>query len=199
MGCTSPGTCSPTPKCRCSTPGCPTPWAPIGARSASWPASSPKPPWWCRATGRRPTATRPAAGWPPTSATSTSYTPAPTRDWRVTSCASSTGSSWRSWGRAPPGEQSVTAQPGDLAPLALGGPAGASLASRDCGLLDLRGRRRGLVDHRLGGHRGTHPFAQRFADDDDAFARPAAHHQDRKSTRLNSSYVAISYAVFCLK
>src|SRR5690625_6232691 len=27
--------------------------------------------------------------------------------------------------------------------------------------------------------------------------RPA--HQDRKSTRLNSSHVAISYAVFCLK
>src|SRR5690625_7051177 len=28
----------------------------------------------------------------------------------------------------------------------------------------------------------------------------AAHHrQDRKSTRLNSSHVAISYAVFCLK
>src|SRR5690625_5762797 len=25
------------------------------------------------------------------------------------------------------------------------------------------------------------------------------HHQDRKSTRLNSSHVAISYAVFCLK
>src|SRR5439155_9907093 len=27
----------------------------------------------------------------------------------------------------------------------------------------------------------------------------AALHQDRKSTRLNSSHVAISYAVFCLK
>src|SRR5207253_10671503 len=26
-----------------------------------------------------------------------------------------------------------------------------------------------------------------------------SHHQDRKSTRLNSSHVAISYAVFCLK
>src|SRR5437870_6726456 len=30
------------------------------------------------------------------------------------------------------------------------------------------------------------------------FAYPPAH-QDRKSTRLNSSHVAISYAVFCLK
>src|SRR5207253_7377819 len=29
--------------------------------------------------------------------------------------------------------------------------------------------------------------------------RPLDSHQDRKSTRLNSSHVAISYAVFCLK
>src|SRR5207302_11146558 len=29
--------------------------------------------------------------------------------------------------------------------------------------------------------------------------RPATHRQDRKSTRLNSSHVKISYAVFCLK
>src|SRR5690625_6508298 len=42
--------------------------------------------------------------------------------------------------------------------------------------------------------RGDHPCA-------DA-ARPATRHcgvLDRKSTRLNSSHVAISYAVFCLK
>src|SRR5438874_4730991 len=30
-------------------------------------------------------------------------------------------------------------------------------------------------------------------------ARPAERRQDRKSTRLNSSHVEISYAVFCLK
>src|SRR5207253_11303525 len=30
-------------------------------------------------------------------------------------------------------------------------------------------------------------------------APPLRRHQDRKSTRLNSSHVAISYAVFCLK
>src|SRR5262245_64151640 len=30
-------------------------------------------------------------------------------------------------------------------------------------------------------------------------ARVAAHHGDRKSTRLNSSHLGISYAVFCLK
>src|SRR5207253_10867527 len=29
--------------------------------------------------------------------------------------------------------------------------------------------------------------------------RPRRSHRDRKSTRLNSSHVAISYAVFCLK
>src|SRR5699024_12556390 len=29
--------------------------------------------------------------------------------------------------------------------------------------------------------------------------RPARAHPDRKSTRLNSSHVSISYAVFCLK
>src|SRR5439155_25691144 len=32
-----------------------------------------------------------------------------------------------------------------------------------------------------------------------AEVRPDLVHQDRKSTRLNSSHVAISYAVFCLK
>src|SRR5690242_21200358 len=29
--------------------------------------------------------------------------------------------------------------------------------------------------------------------------RPAEHQPDRKSTRLNSSHMSISYAVFCLK
>src|SRR6266702_3176929 len=32
-----------------------------------------------------------------------------------------------------------------------------------------------------------------------AVAAPASSSRDRKSTRLNSSHVAISYAVFCLK
>src|SRR5579884_3464100 len=35
--------------------------------------------------------------------------------------------------------------------------------------------------------------------DSDASGSGHAAHQDRKSTRLNSSHVAISYAVFCLK
>src|SRR5207253_10647826 len=34
---------------------------------------------------------------------------------------------------------------------------------------------------------------------DQAGARSAGREEDRKSTRLNSSHVAISYAVFCLK
>src|SRR5690625_7068526 len=33
----------------------------------------------------------------------------------------------------------------------------------------------------------------------DRFAQGTGHSADRKSTRLNSSHVAISYAVFCLK
>src|SRR5256885_6623254 len=33
----------------------------------------------------------------------------------------------------------------------------------------------------------------------DAAARRAPHEPDRKSTRLNSSHLVISYAVFCLK
>src|SRR5439155_24484634 len=36
-------------------------------------------------------------------------------------------------------------------------------------------------------------------DDGRAFLRQSLRNADRKSTRLNSSHVAISYAVFCLK
>src|SRR5690625_6434935 len=54
-----------------------------------------------------------------------------------------------------------------------------------------------------------HPGDLHIADFIDASVKPSAgiktdpgkipHHLDRKSTRLNSSHVAISYAVFCLK
>src|SRR6266480_5435378 len=37
------------------------------------------------------------------------------------------------------------------------------------------------------------------ADDRQQHAGPGAVRQDRKSTRLNSSHMSISYAVFCLK
>src|SRR5437870_6462629 len=57
----------------------------------------------------------------------------------------------------------------------------------------------------LGGRRGTPP-GRRFLECAPAAghvlaARPHARRRarDRKSTRLNSSHVAISYAVFCLK
>src|SRR5207249_11366718 len=46
----------------------------------------------------------------------------------------------------------------------------------------------GRADQRAGCHRGARPAPP---------ARIAA--RDRKSTRLNSSHVSISYAVFCLK
>src|SRR5690606_41977894 len=58
-------------------------------------------------------------------------------------------------------------------------------------------------DQRAGAIRGeeqAHRHAVRVRDRhhaDDAVAAPAR--QDRKSTRLNSSHVKISYAVFCLK
>src|SRR5207302_8214157 len=45
-----------------------------------------------------------------------------------------------------------------------------------------------------GGHQGADLVAPRLARQ-----RVLAGHQDRKSTRLNSSHVKISYAVFCLK
>src|SRR5437868_10252250 len=35
--------------------------------------------------------------------------------------------------------------------------------------------------------------------DDGVFSGGGSAHEDRKSTRLNSSHVSISYAVFCLK
>src|SRR5207249_11469636 len=68
------------------------------------------------------------------------------------------------------------------------------------------------VDHRTGrqsgrlrGGVGEHPGGAAVADPQfHEIARerlaPALHRQaDRKSTRLNSSHVSISYAVFCLK
>src|SRR5256885_11823326 len=52
-----------------------------------------------------------------------------------------------------------------------------------------------LRDHRLVG-RGADGSAIRGGR---ARRRGAEHDQDRKSTRLNSSHLVISYAVFCLK
>src|SRR5439155_26895812 len=70
-------------------------------------------------------------------------------------------------------------------------------------------RLRALQDHHPGGHSACHLGHGFSARRPDAFDRKAAgglahpgQEQcpvDRKSTRLNSSHVAISYAVFCLK
>src|SRR5699024_11747892 len=46
-----------------------------------------------------------------------------------------------------------------------------------------------------GAHRHRRPCRPRQVH----FGRPTAAREDRKSTRLNSSHVSISYAVFCLK
>src|SRR3989442_9637773 len=56
---------------------------------------------------------------------------------------------------------------------------------------------------RVGSHRaGRASFRIGFADDDRCFVKLRKRRddlEDRKSTRLNSSHVRISYAVFCLK
>src|SRR5690554_7065581 len=45
----------------------------------------------------------------------------------------------------------------------------------------------------------VNPFDKRKSNDDNLINLSVYHHRDRKSTRLNSSHVRISYAVFCLK
>src|SRR5699024_12193858 len=57
-------------------------------------------------------------------------------------------------------------------------------------VLDRGLRARGGQPHRRRGGQGLGEGGQ---------PRARAHPQDRKSTRLNSSHVSISYAVFCLK
>src|SRR3989454_4138388 len=56
----------------------------------------------------------------------------------------------------------------------------------------------GPDDARIGtAQRGAHHAADSTGPGDVAHARPPS--SDRKSTRLNSSHLVISYAVFCLK
>src|SRR5207253_4793999 len=57
--------------------------------------------------------------------------------------------------------------------------------------------RRGVINISGARARGFVILAGGFASGVVQLARPGA--RDRKSTRLNSSHVAISYAVFCLK
>src|SRR5439155_18594066 len=87
----------------------------------------------------------------------------------------------------------------DALPIWLGG---AGIYGRARG-----GRRRPFPGALPGARRGAAPHARAAAPGTDApgggGAPPGAdrrhHSTDRKSTRLNSSHVAISYAVFCLK
>src|SRR5690606_41403067 len=58
------------------------------------------------------------------------------------------------------------------------------------------GRSRG---HRHGGRRGPPPVPRPTVARGGRSSRNRAIGEDRKSTRLNSSHVKISYAVFCLK
>src|SRR5690606_41840177 len=78
--------------------------------------------------------------------------------------------------------------------------------SSDLFTRDLRGGRGGgIVDRRrrpaAGGAAGAHRRALWTGEDvvSDALLDIAGIRVDRKSTRLNSSHVKISYAVFCLK
>src|SRR2546430_9316943 len=53
--------------------------------------------------------------------------------------------------------------------------------------------------HHHAPHEHMHPHDPHEHHNHHAYAIPAVHSQDRKSTRLNSSHSQISYAVFCLK
>src|SRR5690606_42075228 len=69
---------------------------------------------------------------------------------------------------------------------------------------ELRAKRRGIGVLRRQREDGRHldPRGGEHAGDVDALSRGVLAdrgHRDRKSTRLNSSHVKISYAVFCLK
>src|SRR5262245_64883838 len=67
-----------------------------------------------------------------------------------------------------------------------------AVAPRDLASLDVDGHKRRRAEI-------TARSEDQFADAD-AVAEMHAHHAvDRKSTRLNSSHLGISYAVFCLK
>src|SRR5690349_23120825 len=67
--------------------------------------------------------------------------------------------------------------------------------SLDTGRLDVQRRRVGAV---VGGE-DDRATARQGAVAVDVGTGRGGQHQDRKSTRLNSSHVEISYAVFCLK
>src|SRR5439155_18964706 len=110
----------------------------------------------------------------------------------------STVNGQRSTGTAPRGggPRACTARSGE-------GPRGAgALGGRAGHRAGRRAGRRGRRDHH---HRYAHlqrvprHAGDRGGDRGGARGRRLSRGRDRKSTRLNSSHVAISYAVFCLK
>src|SRR5438067_3413837 len=67
-------------------------------------------------------------------------------------------------------------------------------------IYNLRAQDESDTDHRTDDSEGSRPRVKLVTHiDRDQWAKAAKHKQDRKSTRLNSSHVSISYAVFCLK
>src|SRR2546426_5293532 len=65
--------------------------------------------------------------------------------------------------------------------------------------LDALGKKRGINVGTLVGHSGIRRYVMGEASSERAEATPEELATDRKSTRLNSSHLVISYAVFCLK
>src|SRR2546426_4214402 len=58
---------------------------------------------------------------------------------------------------------------------------------------------RSLSEEALGGRLGVRLARRHSREDRDPLVRRGLEERDRKSTRLNSSHLVISYAVFCLK
>src|SRR5437870_9734540 len=77
-------------------------------------------------------------------------------------------------------------------------PRGPERPRRGCGTSDAGVRTGGEPRAPACGHPGRSP-SSRAAGRDPPSMTGSVHREDRKSTRLNSSHVAISYAVFCLK
>src|SRR5439155_10701586 len=91
---------------------------------------------------------------------------------------------------------SVSRESAALYTLKVGGAVDAATASHPAAEPPSESRRRTQIHHQ-----GVHQQGDRRNEDRDLEQAPVFGwgFRDRKSTRLNSSHVAISYAVFCLK
>src|SRR5688500_13657093 len=84
------------------------------------------------------------------------------------------------------------------ASVTLGGYETVTVPSDARGLVDVA-ELRARLDHDVAGIMLTNPNTLGLFEEDIAEIAAAVHEVDRKSTRLNSSHLVISYAVFCLK